>query len=408
MRTSSIAALLFTVLLGCGGGSGDPGSGGAGGQGGTGSQSSSTGTGGAAPAHAFTLNDVSILFPLDPADAGLYRASDKGAEGELLPLSALQTIGPITLKPGPGIGLELPVDVAETYPLLRVVAMRIDPCFPGADKTSCRTQVRFVMQSKTSTGFADSALHVFYDLPTTDFDTLVTDLVKLDEAASVKTTGPLRVHPVLAAEGLDGAFAKGLKTAVFARIGAARLTRVTAMRLKLSGGSWEFHGFDFHDGKPSPIGIAGTTKSSQEIGNFSTNGFSAVVTPKLPTDADLSLFWDFQKALAADKTLQQKAFGAALTIENPKLRSVEEEGCVACHTALPARRWAENNLSLDSKGNPNLFTADGVDLSRSVDPSIADLPTVLHAFGYLDALASISQRTINESAVVAAKLTAKP
>src|SRR4051794_27524156 len=41
----------------------------------------------------------------------------------------------------------------------------------------------------------------------------------------------------------------------------------------------------------------------------------------------------------------------------------------------------EKTLGLDSKGNPNLFTDEGFDLSRLVDPTIQDDTSLLRACG---------------------------
>ncbi|MFO0659878.1 MAG: hypothetical protein U0165_08620 [Polyangiaceae bacterium] len=346
------------------------------------------------------------MFPYDQAGGeGMYKASDTAAHGQLLPQSVFASVGPIADQFGPGIGQESPEDIAVTYPRLRVVGARLDPCFPAIGGANCRHQVRFVMQPVTpSEGFDDAALHVFYDLPEADFDALVSELAALKSAAGKSTDGPLDVHPILKQEGPSGAFAMGLKEKLFARIGADRITRVTAMQLVQAGGTWEFRGFDFVNGTATPIGISGTNSLKQTIHNFGNVGFDATVDPIIATDPDLSLFWSASSASSADAAAKQSAFDATLTIESPNLRDVEHVSCVACHTATPARVWAQNNLGLTSEGNASLFTST-YDLTLTVGSSIATDTTRLRAFGYRGTDVMLSQRVVNESAKVASALS---
>jgi len=171
-----------------------------------------------------------MLFPLPEASAdGLYRASDVGAFGELLPESMLETVGPIARVryAGDSIGCESDEAVEATRARLRVVGVRIDPCFPVLTASTCRRQVRFVWQPVNGPFFDDAALHVFYDLPAAEFASLVTELAALSRGFAKNL--PLQVHPVLAQEGAAGPFAKALRKALFARIGKARITRITRL-----------------------------------------------------------------------------------------------------------------------------------------------------------------------------------
>jgi hypothetical protein len=344
---------------------------------------------------------VSFLFPLTALD-GLFKASDQAGKGELLPLAYASKIGPISLVNGPAIGSENPEPIANTLPRLRVIAARIDPCFPSLAGASCRRQVRFVFQPCTpDSGCEDNALHVFYELSQEEFSSLLVELAQLNQASGVATDGPLTAHPALVAQGLGGAFGTGLRQALFSRIGAGAIRRVTAMQLKLSAGAWDFHGLDFDaSGQDTPIGILGTSENVQHLSGFGNTGFTSTVSPTFPEDKDFSLFWDSDQAKMASKPDQQKAFDAALTAENPSLRDVEHVSCVMCHTAGPARTWATKNLGLSSAGNPAAFTAPGLDLTVTTAPELAGLTNQFRAFGYEGKDQVISQRTVNETAAV--------
>jgi len=317
---------------------------------------SEAGQGGGADKARFGLNDVSILFPPPGAGAdGLYRATDVANYGELLPLSVFQTVGPIARKgcPNSGIaGCEMTEPVATTHPRLRVVGVRIDPCFPALGGSNCRSQVRFVMQPLEAGSFDDDALHVFYDLPKQDFDALVGELASISR--STRKDSPLGVHPLLSSQGTHGAYAKALKAALFSRVGKSRISRVTAMEMTIIAGGWSFRGFEFeHGNNATPIGIVGSTEHEQELSGF---GSIFPPTPTFPQDLPFSLLWDAEQTEQASAAERQAAYDAALTIENPTQKSVDEESCVACHTAMSMRLAAEHAFELSSKDNPNAFT----------------------------------------------------
>ena len=356
----------------------------------------------------FGLNDVSMLFPLPEASGDeLYRAGDVGAFGELLPQSMLETIGPIARVSCDSVGrvgCEKDEAVAATWPRLRVVGVRIDPCFPVLTASTCRHQVRFVWQPVHKQSFDDAAVHVFYDLPADDFTTVVTELAALSKGFAKDL--PLQVHPVLAREGTAGPFATALKKALFARVGKTRVSRVTAMRLSINAGGWEFHGFDFSSaGEAKPIEFLGTHETKQTI-----SGFAGIAggppTPVFKEDAPFSLLWERDQAKTARRLQLSAAYEAALAIENPRLNSVEEDSCVSCHTTLPVRRWAEETFGMSANGRTQTFVSS-FDLSLTAIPEVIGSPTMFRAFGYRGSDVGISQRTVNESAAVAEFLNGK-
>jgi len=130
-------------------------------------------------------------------------------------------------------------------------------------------------------------------------------------------------------------------------------------------------------------------------------------TPVFPEDAPFSLLWSRDQALTASKEQQSADYDAALVIENPTLKSVEQESCVSCHTTLPVRRWAEATLGLSAQDRPQRFESS-FDLSLTANPEVSASPSMFRAFGYRGQEVGISQRTVNESAAVAEFLNRTP
>lgn len=363
------------------------------------------GTGGGRPRDSFELNDVSILFPKNANAEGMYAASDMAEHGALLPLSAFSKVGPIaSIGSTTGTGGTMPEPVEDTYPQLRVVSARIDPCFPSLAAASCRHQVRLVMQPLRDNLFEDAALHVFYDLPPEDFQALLSDIQRLKRESQTESSGPLRVHPILSDEGPGGPFARGLRAALFAQIGADRLTRVTAMHFDGLNFVWTFRGFDFADGVAHPISILGTSDQQQSFHDFSSTGFAATVMPVFEADAPLEPAWSSADLRDAGRNVQQSAYSAALKLENPTIVDVESASCVACHTAGSVRLWSEAELGFSSTDDANHFESI-FDLSLAVSDTVPPGPDRLRAFGYKGDDAIWSQRTINDSAAVAEYLS---
>ena len=76
------------------------------------------------------LNDVSILLPLPTTQSNdrLFRPLAKGTFGELLPRNIYDLMPELLLETS-----------EETFHKLRVVGIRLDPCFPtSAEATQCQ------------------------------------------------------------------------------------------------------------------------------------------------------------------------------------------------------------------------------------------------------------------------------
>ncbi|AKU95973.1 hypothetical protein AKJ09_02637 [Labilithrix luteola] len=346
------------------------------------------------------LSDVSVLFPLSTTENRMWKASDEAAYGALLPPAILAKLPPLLpTRGGPPGSLDT----------LRVVAMRLDPCFPSIALApdGCRAQVRLVLQlvsDGAKVSAEDAAVHVFYELPTSELDALVAQLLDLKKQAGVNSTRkPLGVHPALAAETNGGPFTDGLRKAVFARIGAARLVRVTTMSVVQAGFQWRFEGFEVSDaakGTTSPIDIAKAGIASQEF----VGSRPETILPAAATDDDIhGLFVGADGVRPAQADLDSGA-RAALRIENPKTRDVETTSCASCHAAGPALRRAENTFGVSVVDAPEAYQNADFDLST---PFAGTETNQIRAFGWFFTQPQVSARVVNDSAEVVSFLRAR-
>ncbi|MBK7584559.1 MAG: hypothetical protein IPI67_30780 [Myxococcales bacterium] len=360
---------------------------------------------GRAPVGELGMNDVSMLFPL-PAPGHLdelWSANTVGRFGALLPVSVFSQAPCLT----PGCEQD------SDYDRLRVVAARVDPCFPSltlAPSPACRFQVRLVLQpvdeSPGQVVTEDTAIHLFYDLPVGDFVSLIADLLAAQRGSlPLAADQPLGPHPTLLAEGLSGAYSVGLKGALSAVIGADRLTRVTFMRRGTAADSWTFAGYDLVHGAVIPVAILDPKVTEQSFVNdvaAGALGFAARLEPaNLPTPEDLGPVFDSVSAKQLDDDSLWPSYEAALRIENPELHSPASVDCVSCHAAQPARFWMERNTALGNRFSASRYTSTQ---PLEVVSAIDDTTRVLRAFGWFQARPAISARVVNESAAVVAYL----
>ncbi len=343
---------------------------------------------------AASASDIAILFPLA---AGLWPASRALGDGRaLLPEPILQALG--ALVEGDS--------AATTYPRLRVVSLRLEPCFRrlggAAVAAACEHQLRFVLQpvvvdprGTLPTTTLDAAVHVIYALPPAAFAELVRELVAL-RPADAPASSTLGVHPRLAAEGSGGAFGRELERRVLAKAAQGRLTRVTSMGVRGRGNEWHFAGVEIGprgELAPVPIPAAGARLQSLVLQRGAQTFLKSLSPPTAGAD-DLSLLFDSLSATAASTTELRGALRAANRIESPELRSSEDTDCATCHTVASSRAWAERTFGL--REDPDRFLAGGVESGAGAVAS-ADLG-VLRAFGYFGSEIVISKRAVNEIA----------
>lgn len=397
---------------------------------------------------AATMNDVSILFPLPSTAAdinNLLAPSAIGAQGTLFPSALYASIGPIT-----GTTDDPLPDVPENhgrytaYDALRVVAMRIDPCFasldPDPDGGGCTAQIRLVFQEVAVSQFGDagaplafdSALHAFYDLSRTQFLTLAQALVDLragNEDGDV--LGPLAPHPIMVRQGLDGAMSQGVQRLILEYAGEQNLVRAAEASGNNFGpgsiGSWLLSAFDV-DGSPQvaipmPIPTLTSTADSGSVVTQSIDGANSLANffPTTTSADNYASLWQIAQAYleGADAggysaSDHQAPLDALVRVENPKDNSADTIDCASCHMATDTEQVvAMPLLSFDDTTSPLAFQPDGIhvtpsDMTVVFSPDDAPFGLNLHVFSYVETSPAISRRVVNETAAVVEYLNNLP
>ena len=373
------------------------------------------------------LNDVSILFPL-PTEAelstALLPANARGTLGELLPAAVYTTVGPIEGSTFDGVPSPGSVGVAR-YEDLRVVAVRLDPCFgalqPDPHGAGCHNQLRLIFQEVTgsqgTTHAADSGLHVFYRLTRDELLDIVSSVGALRAASrGAERLGGLQPHPIIAAQGPGGAMATGLRQLILLHAGQQNLTRITVLSATQPGFGWSFKGFDFdaslHAAPMQIPTLAGAATSQILFSGFSSQQPTGGFNPQTTSADDFSGLADTRRAV--DLTAQQRstAYDALLRVQNPSKHSPDTIDCGQCHFATPTELLVARPIySMSAAGNPNAFVADSRFVrGNELAPTFVTGPQAVfnvHAFSYFGQAAGINQRTVNESAAVVAYLNAR-
>lgn len=366
----------------------------------------------AASASKLALNDVSILFPAQDPKAwdSFVKANDIGDKGEMLPSALVEkatglsllafygkkstdTLTPperLTLSRA-GTGLGSPSD-------LRVVSMRIDPCFPvmSTDDRECTRQIRLVWQSKAFREIADdTAVHTLHTLSDTEFRSLVQDLVQLKtEAGASYDNEPLQVQPILAKEGMQSPYATGVLSIIRKYAGVSNMSRLAFFDFLLFRQRWLFGAYDIQNGNASVRPVATLGSEYQTLDGFAPAKTMTSSTPPFAAadNADLAL-----RNMRSDTTEARQGYESLLRIENPNLVSTESTDCASCHVSTTARVLMENKLGLDKLSSASRFVSSW-NTSNAFAPTLED--TSFHSFSFFEK-PTISQRTVNESALVA-------
>ncbi|QLY25826.1 hypothetical protein [Bdellovibrio sp. KM01] len=350
---------------------------------------------------AWDLNDVSYVMPLQTQEDGHVNTLPmKG----LIPEKIFERISPIAMD----------MDPQTNARAMRVVAMRIDPCFPYPTQISCQKQLRLVWQpllqweEDGSIDAVDAALHSFYPLTDSEFDSLLQELQTWKARTGVETRGlPLGPHPAWKS-GRGVAALKDLNRIILKYAGERNLSRVTAMFLRGGGAMWLFGAFEFKNGELVTMTIPRLGKNTaQSFVNVVTSGdvFSGggIAGARAAGDDTLSnLVAESQRVRTGNEDVIRKELSAAYKIENPKSYNPENMDCVSCHVAQTARLWVDRKRK-------DMATQDIATQFGYLNPAynlanVSDEPwhtQQLRALGYHNKKVSIAQRAINESAEVA-------
>lgn len=351
----------------------------------------------------WTLNDVSYLMPLPKKldDGGLIRLQSSGLGGAVLPQSALAKIPTLSL----GHSQE------EVFRTLRVMGVRIDPCFPLPTPQSCQRQVRLVWQPldihpRFGVRTVDAALHSFYILNDQQFSDLLKDLQQWKKQHNVSTAGlPLQLHPAWAVDGTNSSALQDFNEVILKYVGVQNLSRVTAMVLRGAGDMWAFVGYNFEQGQLKLFPVPRIQRSAQTFVNLAVPAdqfANGQILPRPEGDDTFNNLMEDSGQMLDNDALLLKEFKAITRIEDPREFTPENMDCVSCHVAQQARTWSI--LNRRDLGLADLWSKDKYsNAAHNMENKSTELLNTqsIRAFGYFDRSTVISQRVINESAEVA-------
>ncbi|UXR64726.1 hypothetical protein EZJ49_00460 [Bdellovibrio bacteriovorus] len=353
---------------------------------------------------AWDLNDVSYLMPLPTRVGGdnLMGITTAGRGGPLLNPAFMGTIPPLTPVMNEN-------DVAAS---LRVIAVRVDPCFPLPTPQSCQKQIRLVWQP-IEPGFrgrvqtVDAALHSFYVLEDQEFSSLLTDLESWKKNHQIQTSGlPLQIHPAWAQQADKSPALLAFNEIVKKYAGLANLSRVTVMVVRGAGDMWSFSGFEVRNGQLKLIKIPRLDRSAQAFVNFavpSDHFERGMISPAANGDDSFTkVIGNSDRLKVGSEDVLRKELKAIYRIEDPHSFNPENMDCASCHVAQPARVWLERNrtdLGIEMLAGSFAYKNAGYDL-QNVSPDLKNTQ-IIRAFGYFMENPAISQRVIHESAEVA-------
>jgi hypothetical protein len=331
--------------------------------------------------------DVSILYPLPDTIDLLIRPSEQAAFGELFPERLFPTV----------IG---PVDIATGYADMRLIALRFDPC---SARNTCSPEVRAIFQPVVigplgMPTVADGAIHVFYGMPLGELVAFLkqTLVLKKSYGGGIPYGTVLGPHPILAARGLDGDFARGLHALVLEHLGESRIERFTEQNHQIPAQDrWDFYLFERVDADLVRGLIATTGADEEQVTGTPPDPLSAGgiagVSPTLASPV-AALVDENRPPEVTDEI--RTGFARAIHLQDPTKETSESIDCVSCHLAEGARHVGTTEYGLSA--------TDAFQSDRSVQYQ-RDLRVVtnLHMFAYDGRYVSVTQRVANESTVTA-------
>lgn len=374
------------------------------------------GTDGDTASGRFGVNDVSVLFPLPQSESErarfLWLIPRAGEQGPYFPPDAPSVLPFLNADVPPGFG----------YPAAMITSLRFDPCFPRLGGPNCQAQLRLVAQpvltdATSAKMLDDAAAHLFYALDAAEAERVVAQLAAIRDSSPVSTKGPLAVHPALAADPA-GATAAALRALVVEHCREDNLVRITVNSFVMD--NWTFTKFDREGGQLIRRALAGmkTPDSNQgwrrQAQSNDLDDPSGQIAPASADGFDYLLSRDNYEGGAPRDPMAARAAATRINaLENPELTDPESADCASCHLATQTRLFASRNgVSFET---PTRFVPpSGVDASLVLAPSMQGNLGATIAFGWHTnthdggpSVPSISQRTVYESAAIAAYLSAR-
>lgn len=358
--------------------------------------------------------DVSILFPLkNSADeySDLIKVSD---QENLLPKKYFDLIPFLTNTSNELI-----------YPTLRVMGVRIDPCFTeGHGPVPCEQQIRFIWQpisinSSKSPSTVDASLHVFYKLENDELGQILKKFENLNSRFNYETSSnELNVHPGLIKYGLNSSYGSEFKKILLKAVENKKIQRITFMKLKGMDDIWHFGGLNFsqlENGSEqiTKIKIPGTNVIMQEFLNELSvrpdpTQFFGGIFPEMETNPE---FHDIIRDSSVGNYTEEQIRTALNTVadfENPLKNNPGTLDCASCHIASSVKEWIfKNQTQFDPINYFNLVKYQSTQIPLISPTKNLDKTNRLRMFGYFNDEAFIAPRVVNETAEVLKFLKSK-
>lgn len=268
------------------------------------------------------------------------------------------------------------------------------PCPEGADGS-----LRVVFQPRNMQGFVvaeDVGLHAFYSIPAAELGFVVNELRAIARLNDVVNVVNLGLSEPLSGTG-EGI--QRMDALLETYVNPDRLIRLALMGqdARSSTPHVVFRGLELHDGQWTDLRVAGLDATQQDAILTDTDP-SYAVTPVADSPAGFALTLSSGSFNAAAPADQRDALDALVATQNPLLHTSATVQCIDCHvsTYLAVHRAQVAVVGLGTL--PSRFaTTREVRISEGIS---ATTPASLHAFGWLGTDIAISQRVINETAMV--------
>ena len=396
------------------------------------------------------VSDVTILYPLprrqEHFDSLLSPASERD-RGELLSPAVFQQLLAVTAPPMMMADGSTPVAppqiqfarYRDRMSELRVVGIRLDPCFGEASNfgdASCVNMVRLTTQFFTpgdNRPDGGASLHLLYTVSRADFLAIARGMVELRNKAGLPLqrgfytldkdrvhptveTVDFGVHPTLAAEGLKGPYATALADLILKYVGEQTLSQIAFCiadrgpevgrnnaynQFALEDNRWVFGRFEVRGGQMYPIETPTLNSSGFQYIDTSPSATAArdVVVmnppPRTPDNFLYNFNYSINRPNVSQPPLDNTRFAAgrasALNFLNPMRYTVRNSDCGSCHTADQAISPTRRASAVDGAYRSPTYRLDHTATGGSP----------FRMFGYRSNGSTIlSARVINETAVV--------
>ncbi len=395
------------------------------------------------------MTDVTILYPLpitaDHVD-DLMSPSSEGDRGPLFAREVFEQLSAIDNAPvlGPDGKVQpwsgkLLDPWKPRYANLRVVAVRVDPCFGEVSDQggSCQNTIRLVAQFVDPTQPARRpdgrvGIHLFYTVNRAEMTAFLQGLLRLRRAAGLPlqkgfinpTAGPnsnvrsgFGVNPTLASEGLRGPYATGLRDHLLSYAGEKNLTAVAfcvqdigAERPEYSENNatvaesrsrWIFGRFDVRQGTIYPQtgpALAPAGIQISDIDPVSQPGKRPILVVDPPAVTPDSYFGRLNKKRnEVDAPAWEQMSASALAFLDPRRYSPTTSDCVSCHLAdqaVDAQRFDTALYAKSGAFSSTTYRLDHTPLSSGPFRMIGWTPSRSG-----DARPVLTSRVVNDTAV---------